>query len=102
MRTLEFNTAALEGFGDTSKVRVKTLDGVLFIRPTDRKSHVNLPKGEKLVDLVRKGNVAKITVEGFEVAGEVGASLALQKAKYGWIAAAGEPAKGAARVKIAA
>lgn len=100
MTTLTLNKGALEFFGDASKARVQVREGgALRIRPTARKSGVNLPKGEKLVEIVRKGDTAKIVVEGFEApAGNLG----LAKDKYGWGALAGTPGRGEAAVKIAA
>lgn len=100
MTTLTLNKGALEFFGAASKARVQLReDGALRIRPTARKSGVNLPKGEKLVDIARKGDTARIVVEGVELSE---GNLGLAADKYGWMALAGAPARGAAAVKIAA
>lgn len=100
MTTLTLNRGALEFLGEANKARVQIReDGILRIRPTARKSGVNLPRGEKLVDVVRKGDTARIVVEGIDAPA---GNLALAKDKYGWTALAGSPARGAASVKIAA
>lgn len=100
MTTLTLNKGAMEFLGTASKARVQIREGgALRIRPTARKSGVNLPRGEKLVDVVRKGDTARIVVEGFEAPA---GNLAIAKDKYGWAALAGSPARGAAAVKIAA
>ena len=99
MTTLTLNKSALEFFGSAEKVRVQARDGALRIRPTARKSHVNLPKGEKLVSLTRKGDGAKIVVEDLE--GVAQGNLAARTDRYGWLALAGAPARGEASVKVA-
>lgn len=100
MTTLTLNKQALEFFGAAEKVRVQVRDGLVRIRPTSRKSGVNLPKGEKLLTLVRKGDTGRVTVEGVE--GLQAGNLAATADKYGWLAVSGAPARGAASVKIAA
>lgn len=95
MTTLTLNSAGRALVGTTSKVRAKVLDGVMFIRPTERKAPVNLPKGEKLVDF----NGGKASLEGFEHAE---GTYGLNADKYGWFALTNEaPARGPT-VKIAA
>lgn len=98
MNTLTLNRQALASFGTADKVRVQNRGGTLFLRPTDRKSGVNLPKGEKLVDLVVKGDSARITVEGLDLSA---GNLALRADKYGWMAAAAPAGRGEAAVKVA-
>ena len=81
MATLTLNTAAREQdrFAGVSKIRAQVRDGVMFIRPTDRKAPVNLKKDEKLVDL----SSGKIEIQGMEhPAGTYG----LRADKYGWFA----------------
>jgi hypothetical protein len=100
MRTLSFNTAAVSALNVGNKIRVKNVDGVLFFRPTDRASGVNLPKGERLVEVSSSATGAKITIDGLDL--PAAASFGLQKAKYGWYAAAGDAKRGEASVKLAA
>jgi hypothetical protein len=92
---MTLNTAARNLIPASSKVRAKVVDGVMFIRPTERKAPVNLPKGEKLVDFAG----GKATLEGFEhAAGTYG----LNADKYGWFALTGDVAPRGPSVKIAA
>lgn len=100
MTTLTLNKQALEFFGDAEKVRVQVRDGVVRLRPTARKSGVNLPRGEKLLSLARKGDTGRVEVEGVE--GLSAGNMAATRDKYGWLAIAGAPARGAASVKVAA
>lgn len=76
---VSFNSAAREQLGTRSKIRVTARDGVLRFRPTDRKSAVNLTKGDKLIDITS----GKATLpEGIEAgAGKYG----LAGDKYGWM-----------------
>lgn len=79
MTTLILNTAArgLSHFVGAAKIRAKIVEGTVFLRPTNRKTPVNLPKGEKLVDLAS----GKLNIEGLEAnAGAYG----LQPERYGW------------------
>lgn len=79
---LSFNSAAQQSVvGSAAKIRVAVRDGVLRIRPTARKAGVNLPKGEKLIDLNR-GKAA--LPEGFDLPT---GKFALRLDKYGWHAA---------------
>ncbi len=76
---VSFNTAAREQLGERSKIRIASRDGVLRFRPTDRKSAVNLTKGDKLIDIA---GGKTILPEGIEAgAGKYG----LAKDKYGWM-----------------
>jgi hypothetical protein len=96
MSTLTLNTAArgLDRFSAATKLRTQVRDGVMFIRPTDRKARVNLKKDELLVDL----SGGKATIEGQDLtAGAYG----LRADKYGWFALTpGHTGRGAS-VKIA-
>ena len=84
--TINLNAAATLLANGAAKVRTKAVDGVLFIKPTDRVCGKNLPKGEKLVALSRKnmstvkfglrGDIADVLV--------IGTRLALVEAKHGW------------------
>lgn len=81
MTTLTLNTAArgLDRFSGASKIRAQVRDGVMFIRPTERKARVNLKKDEQLVDIAG----GKVSIEGMEhPAGTYG----LRADKYGWFA----------------
>ena len=81
MATLTLNTAArgLDRFSAATKVRAQVRDGVMFIRPTDRKARVNLKKDEQLVDM----NGGKLSIEGME---HPAGSYGLRADKYGWFA----------------
>jgi hypothetical protein len=88
-RNLVINTAATALIGalaEQPNVRIRATDGGLQIRPTDRTSPVNLPKGEILRPLGRKTpTTAKIglTTDTLpEIAG--GTRFAVEAAKYGW------------------
>ena len=74
MATLSLNTAArgLDRFSAATKVRAQVRDGVMFIRPTDRKD-------EQLVDM----NGGKLSIEGME---HPAGSYGLRADKYGWFA----------------
>lgn len=96
MATLTLNTAArgLDRFSAATKVRAQVRDGIMFIRPTDRKARVNLKKDEQLVDM----NGGKLTIEGME---HPAGSYGLRADKYGWFALTpGHTGRGAA-AKIA-
>jgi hypothetical protein len=99
MAHLSLNSAArgLAKFAQAPKVRAKVLDGVMFIRPTDRKARVNLGKDEQLVDTQN----GKIVLEGVDHAE---GTYGLRADKYGWFALT--PVEKAARnepsVKISA
>lgn len=77
---LSFNAAAREkNLGERTKLRIANRGGSLRFRPTDRKAGVNLPKGEKLIQLSGgKGTLP----EGFDApAGK----YSLHTDKYGWL-----------------
>lgn len=81
MATLTLNAAArgLDRFSNASKIRAQVRDGVMFIRPTERKARVNLKKDEQLVNI----DGGKISIEGMDhPAGTYG----LRADKYGWFA----------------
>lgn len=87
-KNINFNTAATKNFiGDAPRVRVRLHDDEIQIRFTDRKSPVNLPKGEMLRNLTAKGNSRRMGLPS-EVADrlETGAKIALMSRKYGWFA----------------
>lgn len=81
MTTLTLNTAArgLDRFSAATKVRAQVRDGIMFIRPTDRKARVNLKKDEQLVDM----NGGKLSIEGME---HPTGAYGLRADKYGWFA----------------
>lgn len=100
MTKLTLNKAAAAAFAGAEKIRVKTVSGTLFVRPTARKAGVNLPKGEKLVNLTRAGATVMAAVEGVEAsAGNFG----LVPNKYGWfVLADANPSKTAPAIRVAA
>ncbi len=100
MTVLTLNKAAVAAFDNAEKIRVKAVDGTLFVRPTARKAGVNLPKGQKLVNITRTGANARVAVEGVDAsAGNFG----LIANKYGWfVLADASPSKTAPAIKVAA
>lgn len=89
-RTLTLNvaaTAVLAAAAELPRVRVREVDGLLQIRPTDRASDVNLPKGEILRNLGRKSE--KSVTIGLPADAipslEAGTVVALEgEPRYGW------------------
>jgi hypothetical protein len=98
MTILTLNKAAVSAFGTAAKIRVKNVDGTLFVRPTARKAGVNLPKGEKLVSLNRAGAKTSAEVIGFEAPE---GNFGLVAAKYGWMVLANAtPSKTEAAIRV--
>jgi hypothetical protein len=79
-----FSTLALAALAGVSSVRVReTADGAIQIRPTDRASDVNLPKGETLRTLgVKSGTSSRRFTAPLNV--EPGTVLRAEAGKYGW------------------
>lgn len=84
MAILTTNAASASLFATAAKIRVRNVDGQVQIRPTDRKSPVNLPKTETLVDL-RSKTATSFRANIVDEALEVGALYAIESAKYGWL-----------------
>jgi hypothetical protein len=86
-KVINFNKNASRemSFSGLTKARVRTVEGELQIRPTNRLSAVNLPKTEKLIDLRPRsnGNV-RMTIPG-DVVGAL-AGFQLEARKHGWMA----------------
>lgn len=75
---LSFNASGREHLSNTSKIRIARDGDRLRVRPTNRKAGVNLPKGEKLIEV--SGNKVALP-EGFDApAGK----FELHADKYGW------------------
>lgn len=88
-KIVNLNVAALSVLGDNTKLRVRTVDGLLQVRPTSRVLASNLPEGETLrtVSFKREGDVvrgAKFGLPGSEL--EAGTRFEVAKGKYGWFA----------------
>jgi hypothetical protein len=88
-KIVNLNVAALGFIGDNTKLRVRTVDGLLQVRPTSRVLASNLPEGETLrpVYFKRAGDKvegAKFGLPGSEL--EIGARFEVAKGKYGWFA----------------
>ena len=85
-RTVTLNAAAVAMLGALAaspKIRVRSTEaGALQIRPTDRKSAVNLPKTEALRDLRVKDNSRRFSIASDVL--NVGATFTLQAGRYGW------------------
>jgi hypothetical protein len=84
--TINLNAFATRMTNGAAKARVKAVDGVLMIKPTDRVCGKALPKGEKLVALSKRNAYAvKFGLRG-EIADVLvlGSKLALVEAKHGW------------------
>lgn len=106
-KTVNLNKNATALMGSATKVRVRINEGVLQVRPTDRKSAVGLPKGEILVDLREKKQAVRslrftIPAEVAE-AGMVaeGVQFLTVTGKHGWIALRGATQDEQAALKIA-
>jgi hypothetical protein len=96
MVTLTLNSAARgqDKFNLNGKIRAKVKDGTMLIRPTSRRTPVNLPKDERLVDV----HAGKFELDGLDSAA---GSFSLQPEKYGWFAmVSGHTGRGPA-VKVA-
>ena len=87
MATVNLNKLASALVGSNTKVRVRMHDGLLQIRPTDRKSAVGLPKGEELVDLREKKQAVRAL--RFTLPRNLDMQVArmyrAETAKHGWI-----------------
>lgn len=105
--TANLNSTATAALAGAPKVRVRTADGVLQIKGTDRVAG-NLPKGEKVVTLSKRSiNSAKFSLRGDlggNAAALMGGAAELVPGKYGWftLQAAESPVPGAAIVKVVA
>lgn len=86
--TLNLNAAATQKTKNAPKVRVKLVDGVLMIKPTDRVCGKALPAGEKLLKLShRTVGTVKFSVRGFDgFVAEAGQQFGFAEAKHGWLA----------------
>ena len=87
MFKLNFNPAASSGAVNAPKLRIRTADmghyQELQIRPTDRASSSNMPKGELLLDIEN----GEVEIPEEMAAGLTnGQFLVLQDRKHGWIA----------------
>lgn len=84
MATVNLNKLASELVGENTKVRIRVLDGLVQIRPTNRVKGSNLPKGELLVDLRSKDSNRRFTLPK-EIEMPVGGFRAVEL-KHNWIA----------------
>ena len=106
-RILSLNTAAVAALAVAAtmpRLRVRELDGVLQIRPTDRENLSNLPAGEVLVNLNSKANARRATLPA-DVAPsfDTGSKLVLDPdSHYGWfnLAATNDLGRGSAGASI--
>lgn len=89
MATVNLNTKASALIGDNAKVRIRMIDNVLQILPTNRVKGSNLPKGELLVELRDKksgnGTVAKRFKLPAEMEVALGSMFRAEVGKHGWI-----------------
>ena len=105
-KTVNLNKNASALMGSASKVRIRAIDGVLQIRPTDRKSAAGLPKGEILADLREKKQAVRAL--RFTIPDAIADSVMVQSGvqfltvtgKHGWIALRGATAEEQAAMKI--
>lgn len=101
--TMNLNAAATAQLAGATKLRVRIQDGKVQIRPTDRASAVNLPKGESLRAVSRKNaSTVKFGMGGTELT--PGTKLVPVAAKYGWftLEAVEELAQGTPAVRVSA
>jgi len=81
MPVLSLNAAArgISAFISATNIRARDVDGVMFIRPTNRKSPINLPWTESLVPLAG----GKFAIKDL---GMAEGSYGLEAGKHGWFA----------------
>jgi hypothetical protein len=101
MAILTSNAASASLFGTSTKVRLRTVDGQVQIRPTDRVSAVNLPKGEVLKDL-RAKTPSTSRINANIDALEVGSLYALVAGKYGWVSLVATDKADGAAIRVSA
>jgi hypothetical protein len=87
LKQLILNTAALASVvGTAQRIRVRVANMgdylELQIRPTDRASAVNLPKGETLAD-IGEGGIVELPDEAVTAMGDA-TYLVVQPRKHGW------------------
>lgn len=88
--TLSLNKSATALMAGAAKVRVKAVNGVLQIKPTDRTAG-GLPKNEKMLTLTRKNASTfkfglRGQLDGLFVAPAPGQKIGLVPGKHGWFA----------------
>ncbi len=83
MTNIAFDKPASEVLNANPKVRVKVEGGVVFFRPTDRKSGAQLPSGEVLCDIHPGTDASNVDLEG------AGASILAEDKNYTLAQAAG-------------
>lgn len=90
MAYFSFNASARNLLNEEPKIRVRMVEGVLQIKPTDRESGAMLPNGETLRPVTYRVEKDTITGARFTAIGlvgnfiSVGDTFLLQKEKYGW------------------
>jgi len=107
MAVVNLNKMASALCGENEKVRIRMVGDELQIRPTNRKSATNLPKGETLVDLRRKsqgGNPEAVRGMRFtlpkEMEMQVTRMYRAEERSHGWIALVEVSAADSAWVKL--
>ena len=87
MTKLNLNKVAIAQFAGQTKARLRIVNGLVQIRPTNRVSGKRLPAGEVLVDVARKGFFNQIDMQaafgdrGFDIP----SAGVLNEAKHGWL-----------------
>ena len=81
------NPAALALFGTNAKARVKVENGTIFVRPSNRVSPVNLPKGEFLAPVETMANNRGRFVMRTNIP-DAGTKYSFVPNKFGWFALA--------------
>lgn len=76
------NGPAIRLLKENTQVRVRTKNGIFQFRPTNRQSELNLPKGERLLDVIRTKRAAYFSVK--ENFFEIGQRVSIKEDLYGW------------------
>lgn len=106
--TMNLNKTATVAMAGAAKLRVKAVDGVLMIKPTDRTAG-GLPKNEKMLTLSKKCKTTskfslRGNIEGLDIAPEPGTKIGLTAVKHGWftLQAVGDMFDDAAVIRVSA
>ncbi len=79
--TVQLNALGAEALSLGTKVRIRTMEGMLQLRPTNRTSMVNLPKDEQVMPLSINVACGSFTMNS-DI--ESGMKFILTRGTYGW------------------
>ncbi len=85
---INISASAARSFEGATKLRVRMVNGMVQVRPTDRIQGKYLPEGECLqtISYKRKGETVSGAVISNKLALEQGSEYTVVAAKYGWLA----------------